>query len=60
MSKIKWKDLPPEFTYEITWADAIKGLEDLVDEKCLELMKDQDFHTAHLLDKYLNIIKRGY
>lgn len=60
MSKIKWKELSPEFRYEITWADAIKGLEDLVDEKRLQLMKDQDFHTAHLLDKYLHIIKRGH
>ena len=60
MSKIKWKDKMSEFLYEITWADAIKGLEDLVDEKRLELMKNQDFHTAHLLDKYFNIIKRGY
>ena len=60
MSKIKWKKLPTDFDYEITWHDAIKGLEDLVNEKRLELMKDQDFHTAHLLDKYLNVIKRGY
>jgi hypothetical protein len=57
MSKIKWKELQPE---KISWADAIKGLEDLVDEKRLELMKAQDFHNAHLLDKHLNIIKRGY
>ena len=49
-----------DFTYEITWHDAIKGIESLVDEKRLELMKEQDFHTAHLLDKYLKIIKRGY
>ena len=57
MSKIKWQDLAPD---QITWSEAIKGLEDLVDEKRLQLMKDQDFHTAHLIDKYLNIIKRGY
>ena len=57
MSKIKWKDLVPD---QITWSEAIKGLEDLVNEKRLQLMKDQDFHTAHLIDKYLNIIKRGY
>ena len=57
MSKIKWQDLAPD---QITWSEAIKGLEDLVDEKRLQLMKDQDFHNAHLLDKYLNIIKRGY
>ena len=52
--------LPPDFDYEITWHDAIKNIEKLVDEKRLELMKDQDFHNAHLLDKYLNVIKRGY
>jgi len=57
MSKIKWQDLAP---HQITWSEAMKGLEDLVDEKRLQLMKDQDFHTAHLIDKYLNIIKRGY
>mgnify|MGYP003116600507 CR=1 FL=1 len=57
MSKIKWQDLAPD---QITWSEAMKGLEDLVDEKRLQLMKDQDFHTAHLIDKYLNIIKRGY
>lgn len=57
MSKIKWQDLAPD---QITWSEAIKGLEDLVDEKRLQLMKDQDFHTAHIIDKYLNIIKRGY
>jgi hypothetical protein len=57
MSKIKWQDLAPD---QITWSEAIKGLEDLVNEKRLQLMKDQDFHTAHLIDKYLNIIKRGY
>ena len=60
MSKIKWKDLPHDFDYEITWHDAIKNIEKLVDEKRLELMKDQDFHNAHLLDKCLNVIKRGY
>tara|TARA_R100000654_G_scaffold2119_2_gene7766 strand:- start:950 stop:1180 length:231 start_codon:yes stop_codon:yes gene_type:complete len=58
--KIYWKDLPSDFDYEITWHDAIKNIEKLVDEKRLELMKDQDFHNAHLLDKYLNVIKRGY
>jgi len=57
MSKIKWQDLAPD---QITWSEAMKGLEDLVDEKRLQLMKDQDFHTAHIIDKYLNIIKRGY
>ena len=57
MSKIKWQDLAPD---QITWSEAIKGLENLVDEKRLQLMKDQDFHTAHIIDKYLNIIKRGY
>ena len=55
-----WKKKSVDFTYEITWHDAIKGIESLVDEKRLELMKEQDFHTAHLLDKYLKIIKRGY
>ena len=49
-----------DFTYEITWHDAIKGIESLVDEKRIELMKEQDLHTANLLDKYLKIIKRGY
>ena len=58
--KIYWKELPPDFDYEITWHDAIKNIEKLVDEKRLELMKDQDFHNAHLLDKYLNVINRGY
>ena len=57
MSKIKWQDIAPD---QITWSEAIKGLENLVDEKRLQLMKDQDFHTAHIIDKYLNIIKRGY
>jgi hypothetical protein len=60
MSKIKWKDKMPEFLYEITWADAIRSMEKIVEEKRLELMKAQDFHNAHLLDKHLNIIKRGY
>ena len=51
---------PDNFKNEITWADAIRAIEKMVEEKRLELMKDQDFHNAHLLDKYLNIIKRGY
>lgn len=48
------------FKNEITWADAIRSMEKIVEEKRLELMKAQDFHNAHLLDKHLNIIKRGY
>ena len=61
MSKIKkWVDLPPD---ELTWADAMLEIEGLVNEEVSRLMKkrtDQSTELALLLNKSLNIIKRGY
>ena len=61
MSKIKkWVDLPPD---ELTWADAMLEIEGLVNEEVSKLMKkrtDQSTELALLLNKSLNIIKRGY
>ena len=60
-SKIKkWVDLPPD---ELTWADAMLEIEGLVNEEVSRLMKkrtDQSTELALLLNKSLNIIKRGY
>jgi|TARA_Y100000015_G_C2343384_1_gene67057 hypothetical protein len=60
-SKIKkWVDLPPD---ELTWADAMLEIEGLVNEEVSKLMKkrtDQSTELALLLNKSLNIIKRGY
>lgn len=61
MSKIKkWVDLPPE---ELTWSEAMLEIEGLVNEEVSKLMKkrtDQSTELALLLNKSLNIIKRGY
>ena len=48
--KIYWKELPPDFDYEITWHDAIKNIEKLVDEKRLELMKDQEEWSLSIVE----------
>ena len=60
-SKIKkWVDLPPD---ELTWADAMLEIEGLVNEEVSRLMKkrtDQSTELALLLNKSLNVIKRGY
>tara|TARA_R100001460_G_scaffold22419_1_gene45618 strand:- start:443 stop:634 length:192 start_codon:yes stop_codon:yes gene_type:complete len=60
-SKIKkWVDLPPE---ELTWSEAMLEIEGLVNEEVSKLMKkrtDQSTELALLLNKSLNIIKRGY
>ena len=61
MSKIKtWVDLPPE---ELTWSEAMLEIEGLVNEEISRLMKkrtDQSKELAMLLNKSLNVIKRGY
>ena len=58
MSKIKWQDLAPD---QLTWSEAILEIEGLVNAEVSDLRKKgKDFHTAHLIEKYLNIIKRGY
>ena len=60
MSKIKSKILPPEFSNEITWAEAILEIEGLIYEEVSKLQKKQDFYTADLLTKSIKVIKRGY
>ena len=58
--EIYWKNIPPE---ELTWAEAMLEIEGLVNEEVRKLMKkrtDQSTDLALLLNKSLNIIKRGY
>lgn len=61
MSKIKtWVDLPPK---DLTWSEAMLEVEGVVNEEISRLMKkrtDQSKELAMLLNKSLNIIKRGY
>ena len=60
-SKIKtWVDLPPK---DLTWSEAMLEIEGVVNEEVSKLMKkrtDQSTELALLLNKSLNIIKRGY
>ena len=58
--KIYWNNIPPE---ELTWSEAMLEIEGLVNEEVSKLMKkrtDQSTELALLLNKSLNIIKRGY
>mgnify|MGYP001230044142 FL=1 len=58
--KIYWKNIPSE---ELTWSEAMLEIEGLVNEEVSKLMKkrtDQSTELALLLNKSLNIIKRGY
>ena len=58
--KIYWKNIPPD---ELTWSEAMLEIEGLVNEEVSRLMKkrtDQSTELALLLNKSLNIIKRGY
>lgn len=61
MSKIKtWVDLPPK---DLTWSEAMLEVEGVVNEEISRLMKkrtDQSKELAMLLNKSLNVIKRGY
>ena len=61
MSKIKtWVDLPPK---DLTWSEAMLEIEGVVNEEISRLMKkrtDQSKELAMLLNKSLNVIKRGY
>ena len=48
---------------ELTWSEAMLEIEGLVNEEVSKLMKkrtDQSTELALLLNKSLNIIKRGY
>ena len=60
MYKIKtWGDLPPK---DLTWSEAMLEIEGVVNEEVSRLMKkrtDQSTELALLLNKSLNIIKRG-
>lgn len=61
MSKIKtWVDLPPK---DLTWSEAMLEVEGVVNEEISRLIKkrtDQSKELAMLLNKSLNVIKRGY
>ena len=61
MSKIKtWVGLPPK---DLTWSEAMLEVEGVVNEEISRLMKkrtDQSKELAMLLNKSLNVIKRGY
>ena len=63
-----WGNIPPELKQllnpeDLTWGDAMLEIEGVVNEEISRLMKkrtDQSTELALLLNKSLNIIKRGY